>query len=187
MKQPQIAPKILENEVEKVAKTPRVYRKIEEKHAAFAILVNNGVDKVIAAEALGYQGKTAYALQKRIEKKGVRLDVACEKLVRLSHRVIRNCLQGKPWGKIETIKDSTALAAAQVVIDRHQPKNQETSPPPRTFTVVNLDECKPGHPSYKGDLVWPDPVSSVELADGVVDVTPDAGIGPNDKPPEGTR
>ena len=142
MKQPQIAPKTLENEVEKVAKTPRVYRKIEEKHAAFAILVNNGVDKVIAAEALGYQGKTAYALQKRIEKKGVRLDVACEKLVRLSHRVIRNCLQGKPWGKIEVIKDSTALAAAQVVIDRHQPKHQEITSPAYSFTKVDLDQFR---------------------------------------------
>ena len=187
MKQPQLAPKTPGNEVEKVAKIPRIYPKIDEKHAAFAILVNNGVDKVVAAEALGYKGKTAYALQKRIEKKGEKLDVACEKLVRLSHRVIRNCLQGKPWGKIETIKDSTALAAAQVVIDRHQPKNQESTPPPRTFTVVNLDECKPDHPSYKGDLVWPDPVSPVDPADGVVDVTPDVEIGPNDEPPKGDR
>jgi hypothetical protein len=125
---------------ETTIKKPRVYPKIDEKHAAFAILVNNGVDKVVAAEALGYKGKTAYALQKRIEKKGERLDVANERLVRLSHRVIRNCLQGKPWGKIETIKDSTALAAAQVVVDRHQPKKQENSRPPFTFAKVDISQ-----------------------------------------------
>jgi hypothetical protein len=146
-------------------KKPRVYPKIDEKHAAFAILVGNGVDKVVAAEALGYKGKTAYALQKRIEKK-VGLDVTNERLVRLSHRVIRNCLQGKPWGKIEVIKDSTALAAAVIVVDRHQPKNQEISPPPRSYTVVNLDECKPGHPSYCGNLALPGHGSLVEPAGG---------------------
>jgi len=156
-------------EVEKKAKTPRVYPKIDEKHAAFAILVSNGVDKVVAAETLGYKGKTAYALQKRIEKK-VGLDVTNERLVRLSHRVIRNCLQGKPWGKIEVIKDSTALAAAVIVVDRHQPKNQEISPPPHSFTVVNLDECKIGHPSYRGNLALPGHGYPVEPAGG--DPTP---------------
>ena len=173
-------------EVEKKAKTPRVYPKIDEKHAAFAILVSNGVDKVVAAETLGYKGKTAYALQKRIEKK-VGLDVTNERLVRLSHRVIRNCLQGKPWGKIEVIKDSTALAAAVIVVDRHQPKNQEISPPPHSFTVVNLDECKPGHPSYRGNLALPGRGSPVEpTGEDLSAATLDLEIEPDAEPPEGT-
>ena len=114
---------------ETTIKKPRVYPKIDEKHAAFAALVRGGVDKVKAAEVLGYKPNKAYDLARRVEKKGHKLDVANESMVRLSHRVIRNCMQGKPWGKIEVIKDSTALAAAQVVVDRHQPKKQENSPP----------------------------------------------------------
>jgi hypothetical protein len=173
MKQPQIAPRTLGNEVEKVAKNPRVYPKIDEKHAAFAILVSNGVDKVVAAEALGYKGKTAYALQKRIEKKGG-LDVASEKMVRLSHRVIRNCMQGKPWGKIEVIRDSTALAAAQIIVDRHQPKNQEPIPGDISFTKINLDLCRPDYKSPL-ELVGEDPV-----------IIPDKGTAPDEELPKET-
>jgi hypothetical protein len=153
-------------EVEKKAKTPRVYPKIDEKHAAFAVLVKGGVDKVVAAEVLGYRPNKAYDLARRVEKKGHKLDVANERMVRLSHRVIRNCLQGKPWGKIETIKDSTALAAAQIIVDRHQPKKQEPVPGDITFTKICLDSCKPGHPSYRGNLALPGHGSPIELAGG---------------------
>jgi len=174
-------------EVEKKAKTPRVYPKIDEKHAAFAVLVKGGVDKVVAAEVLGYRPNKAYDLARRVEKKGHKLDVANERMVRLSHRVIRNCLQGKPWGKIEVIKDSTALAAAAIVVDRHQPKNQEISPPPHSFTVVNLDECKPGHPSYRGYLALPGHGSPIELAGGdPAPIIVGVNIGLDEEPPEGT-
>ena len=168
-------------------KKPRVYPKIDEKHAAFAVLVKGGVDKVVAAEVLGYRPNKAYDLARRVEKKGHKLDVASESMVRLAHRAVKNCLKGQPWGKIEVIKDSTALAAAQVVVDRHQPKNQEISPPPHSFTVVNLDECKPGHPSYRGNLALPDHDSLVELTVGepMANIT-DSGSAPFDEPPEGT-
>lgn len=121
---------------EKKIKKPRVYPKIDEKHAVFAMLVNSGVDKVKAAEVLGYKPNKAYDLARRVEKKGHKLDVANEAMVRLSHRAIKNCLRGKPWGHIEVIKDSTALAAAQVVVDRHQPKQAES---PSTFSFVKVD------------------------------------------------
>ena len=110
-------------------KKPRVYPKIDEKHAAFAALVKGGVDKVRAAEVSGYKPNKAYDLARRVEKKGHKLDVASQSMVRLAHRAVKNCLKGQPWGKIEVIKDSTALAAAQVVVDLHQPKKQENSPP----------------------------------------------------------
>jgi len=167
-------------------KKTRVYPKIDEKHAAFAVLVKGGVDKVVAAEVLGYRPNKAYDLARRVEKKGHKLDVASESMVRLAHRAVKNCLKGQPWGKIEVIKDSTALAAAQVVVDRHQPKNQEISPPPHSFTVVNLDECKPGHPSYKGNLVPPNHNSLVDSAGGDPAITQGDGSSPFDEPPEGT-
>ena len=173
-------------DVEKKAKTPRVYPKIDEKHAAFAVLVKGGVDKVVAAEVLGYRPNKAYDLARRVEKKGHKLDVANERMVRLSHRVIRNCLQGKPWGKIETIKDSTALAAAQIIVDRHQPKNQEPIPGDISFTKICLDSCKPDHPSYRGNLALPGHGSPIELAGEDPAIIPDIGITPDEEPPEGT-
>jgi len=157
-------------EVEKKAKTPRVYPKIDEKHAAFAVLVKGGVDKVVAAEVLGYRPNKAYDLARRVEKKGHKLDVASEKMVRLSHRVIRNCMQGKPWGKIEVIRDSTALAAAQVVVDRHQAKKQENTAPIYSFTKVDLEPLR--NPP-------------VELAGGEpVAIIPGIGTAPDEEPPE---
>jgi hypothetical protein len=125
-------------EVEKKAKNPRVYPKIDEKHAAFAALVRGGVDKVKAAEVLGYKPNKAYDLARRVEKKGHKLDVANEAMVRMSHKVLKHCMKGQTWGDIEIIKDSTALAAAQVVIDRHQPKNQENTPPNFSYTKVDI-------------------------------------------------
>ena len=134
-------------------KKPRVYPKIDEKHAAFAVLVKGGVDKVKAAEVLGYKPNKAYDLARRVEKKGHKLDVASESMVRLAHRAVKNCLKGQPWGKIEVIKDSTALAAAQVVVDRHQPKNQEISPPPRTALPSSISmNVNPAIPATKGIL-----------------------------------
>ena len=125
-----------------IMETPREYRKSTEKLAAFRILVQNGIDKRIAAETLGYKGKTAYALQQKIGKKGKTLDVASERMVNLAHRAVTNCLRGKPWGKISTIKDSTALAAAQVVVDRHQPKNAEPNTATYSFTQINLQSVQ---------------------------------------------
>jgi hypothetical protein len=133
-------------EVEKKAKTTRVYPKIDEKHAAFAALVKGGVDKVKAAEVLGYKPNKAYDLARRVEKKGHKLDVASQSMVRLAHRAVKNCLKGQTWGKIEVIKDSTALAAAQVVVDRHQPKNAEPPTPTCSFISYNLNLVRPGHP-----------------------------------------
>jgi hypothetical protein len=131
---------VLEEKMDETTiKNPRVYPKIDEKHAAFAALVQGGVDKVKAAEVLGYKPNKAYDLARRVEKKGHKLDVASESMVRLAHRAVKNCLKGQPWGKIEAIKDSTALAAAQVIVDRHQPKKQENSPASISYISISLD------------------------------------------------
>ena len=133
-------------------KKTRVYPKIDEKHAVFAVLVKGGVDKVVAVEVLGYRPNKAYDLARRVEKKGHKLDVASESMVRLAHRAVKNCLKGQPWGKIEVIKDSTALAAAQVVVDRHQPKNQEISPPRTALPSSISTNVNPAIPATKGIL-----------------------------------
>ena len=124
-------------------KKPRIYSKSMEKLVAFEVLVKGGIEKTKAAEVLGYKSKTAYALQERIEKDGKRLDVASQGMVRLAHRAIKNLLKGQPWGEIETINASAALAAALVVVDRHQPKHQENIPPPLSFTkIIDIEQAR---------------------------------------------
>src|SRR4030067_1572106 len=145
-------------------KKPRVYPKIDEKHAAFAALVRGGVDKVKAAEVLGYKPNKAYDLARRVEKKGHKLDVARESMVRLAHRAVKNCLRGQPWGQIDTIKDSTALAAAKVGGDRAQPKQRESSPLPFSYVHIDLSRYRdlPDGPTG-GDIV---PITPDEKSSG---------------------
>ena len=160
-------PKEIENMDEKVVKDIenetgepiRTYPRVDKRHAAYKILVDSGIDKKEAVLILGYKPKSAYEIEKRLEKKGMRIEVTSQKMIRKSVRNLEKLVDAQPFGTLESVKDSTVLAAIQTILDRSHPKHQENSPPSYNFTVVNLDECKPGHPSYKGDmvLVTPDP------------------------------
>ena len=131
----------------------RAYPRVDKRHAAYKILVDSGIDKKEAALILGYKAKSAYEIEKRLEKKGKRIEVTTQKMVRKSVRNLEKLVDAQPFGTLESVKDSTVLAAIQTILDRSHPKHQENSPPSYNFTVVNLDECKIGHPSYKGDMV----------------------------------
>jgi hypothetical protein len=64
---------------------------------------------------------------------------------------------------VETIKDSTALRAAEAILDRSDPKTQAVAPPSHSYVNINLDIFKPDPPLPK----------TIDLA--------------VDEPPEGTR
>ena len=123
---------------EKKAEKPlRTYPRVDERHAAYKILVENGIDKRQAALILGYKPKSAYEIEKRLEKKGKRIEVTTDRMVRKAVKGLKNCIDGKPWGDIKEIKDSTALAAINTVLDSSHPKQPENSP--SNFTYVSVD------------------------------------------------
>lgn len=110
----------------------------DEKHLAYSILIANGVQKEKAATMLGYSEKTVRSLDRAIIKKSLKLELLSEQRIKKAHRVIDKCLAGKPFGGVETIKDSTALRAAEAILDRSDPKTQAVAPLSHTFVNVDL-------------------------------------------------
>jgi hypothetical protein len=162
--------------VEKKERKPLIYPRVDLRHAAYKKLVENGVDKTIAAEALGYKGKSCYEIEKRLEKKGKRIELTTQKMVRKSVRNLEKLVDAQPFGTLESVKDSTVLAAIQTVLDRSHPKNQEITPPPYSFIKIDLDQ-------YRTDYQPP----AVPAGEALAPVTLDVEIAPDDEPPEGTR
>ena len=148
----------------------RTYPRVDKRHAAYKILVENGIDKKEAALILGYKPKSAYEIEKRLEKKGERIELTTQKMVRKSVRNLEKLVDAKPFGTLETVKDSTVLAAIQVVLDRSHPKHQESSPPTYSFTKIDLDQLRPGY--------QPPAVTSGE---GLAPITLDVKIAPDDE------
>ena len=156
----------------------RAYPRVDKRHAAYKILVDSGIDKKEAAEILGYKPKSAYEIEKRLEKKGKRIEVTTQKMVRKSVRNLEKLVDAQPFGTLQSIKDSTVLAAIQVILDRSHPKREEISLPANNYTVVYPDGYKPDPPnspykSYNLDLIRMDHNSPADPADSAVDVTPE--------------
>src|SRR3990170_2114300 len=57
--------------------------------------------------------------------------------VDLVHAAYKTLVDAKPFGTLENVKDSTVLAAIQVVLDRSHPKKQENSP--SNFAYISVD------------------------------------------------
>jgi hypothetical protein len=147
-------------------KLPRNRPDKDEKHLAYSILIANGVQKEKACSMLGYSEKSVRSIDRALVKKGLKLELLSEQRIKKAHRVIDKCLAGKPFGGVETIKDSTALRAAEAILDRSDPKTQAVAPPSHSYVNINLDIFKPDPPPPK-----------------TIDLEP----GPVDEPPEGTR
>ena len=96
----------------------------------------------MAAEALGYKWKSSYEIEKRLEKKGKRIEVTTQKMIRKSVRNLEKLVDAQLFGTLETVKDRTVLAAIQVVLDRSHPKHQENCPPNLSFTTVDIDSFR---------------------------------------------
>jgi|RifCSP16_2_1023846.scaffolds.fasta_scaffold02078_1 hypothetical protein len=118
----------------------------DEKHLAYSILIANGVQKDKAATMLGYSAKTVRSIDRALVKKGLKLELLSEQRIKKAHRVIDKCLAGKPFGGVETIKDSTALRAAEAILDRSDPKTQAVAPPSHSYVNVDLSIFLPDPP-----------------------------------------
>jgi len=127
-------------------KKPRNRPDKDEKHLAYSVLIANGISREKAATMLGYSPKTARSIDRVLKEKSLKLELLSEQRIKKAHRVIDKCLAGKPFGQVETIKDSTALRAAEAVLDRSDPKTQAVAPPARTFIQTNLNIFLPDPP-----------------------------------------
>ena len=96
--------------------------KLPPKQAALKALINNGMSIKDAAQHLGYTYNSARALisQKKLTKYKFSDDRISQKI---AHRTIAAIAKGVPpaGSTIESIKDSTALTAAQYIHDRLEP------------------------------------------------------------------
>jgi len=141
MKEDQPIPEATESSVD-WRKMPRNRPDKDEKHLAYSILIANGVQKEKAATMLGYSAKTVRSIDRALVKKSLKLVLLSEQRIQKAHRVIDKCLAGKPFGGVEVIKDSTALRAAEVVLDRSDPKGVQASAPAYSFTQIKIEEAR---------------------------------------------
>lgn len=119
-----------------------------QKHLAYAALVEKGMPKSQAAKVLGYSVGSIGALDKASQTKSQKLSLVSDSRIVKAHKVIDRLMAGKAFGDIESVRSSDALRAAEVVLDRAEPKAQDVKPPTFNFTVYNLDLIKPGRASH---------------------------------------
>lgn len=108
---------------------------LPEKQQAFLLLKENGLTNREAGKVLGYTEGTARVVSSKINK----YSLMNKKMVQSAHGAVKNILEGKTWGSIDKIKDSTAMQAAQMVYDRTEPvKKMEVGDTNISFTQINL-------------------------------------------------
>jgi hypothetical protein len=122
-------------------------RETDQKYLAFNLLIEQGISITKAAELMGYSPTYGYNLAKKIRDRGQKLSIVSEQNTRTAHRVVKRLMAAKTWGDMREVKDSTVLRAAEVVLDRAEPKNQDQAPPSISMTQYNLNMVRPGHPS----------------------------------------
>jgi len=113
------------------------YRRSTEKLTAAALLIANGLTPRQAADAVGYRDKNEYNMVGRIKRKGLD-EFLTKKRVKTAVYAIDKLMAAEPFGELTAVKDSTVLAAAQSVIDRKYPKQQEIQAQNVSFTSINL-------------------------------------------------
>jgi hypothetical protein len=141
MKEDQPLPEATETSID-WRKMPRNRPDKDEKHLAYSILIANGVQKEKAATMLGYSAKTVRSIDRALVKKSLKLVLLSEQRIQKAHRVIDKCLAGKAFGGVEVIKDSTALRAAECILDRSDPKAAQVSEPVYSFVEINIEEAR---------------------------------------------
>jgi hypothetical protein len=108
------------------------------KHAAYAALLKQGLTKSHAAKALGYSTGSIGMLDNAIERKNLKSSIVSESNVKIAHRAVKLLAQAKTFGCIETVRAADALRAAEVILDRAEPKTSEAPPPVHTYVNVDL-------------------------------------------------
>lgn len=105
------------------------------KHAAFALLVENGADVRTAAETLGYSTASAYRLKQKLAVTPNAYEASRDVLLNDSVKLLKKFVQGKPVG-VQIDKEtgkaipgsgvkpkcSTMVRCAEMILDREVPK-----------------------------------------------------------------
>ena len=119
---------------------------LTEKYTAFQLLRSQGFTVQKAAATLGYaestgryiEGKLAEFARKKTES-GAPVGFLTEKRINRAAVVVDKLMRGVTFGEIKEIKDSTALRAAETVLDRSHPKRSDSeSGPSLSFVTINI-------------------------------------------------
>jgi hypothetical protein len=108
---------------------------IPHKQRALGLLVDDGLSVPEAAKTLGYNTNYAYQVAHNLKKYGL----STKKKVQSASQVIQNCMDGKAWGDVKDVKDSTALAAAKMVYDVVQPATKQAVSVNVNISPIPLD------------------------------------------------
>lgn len=96
----------------------KIEGKLTTKQIAYMSLRKEGIEQCKAAELSGITRGYSTHLERKFNKK---FDLTDNKIVSKAHKAVKNLLEGKGVGTVEKVKDSTVLAAANMVYDRFQP------------------------------------------------------------------
>lgn len=138
--------KTAEIQLESQGDVRRTYRNTDSKYLAYQLLREHGMTAEKAAQMLGYKPKTGYHIERKIRERGQKLTLLSESRIRKAHRVVDKLMSGKTFGEIEVVRASDSLRAAEIVLDRSDPKAQDVKSPIYTFTQINVNLARPGHP-----------------------------------------
>ncbi|HHT9135171.1 MAG TPA: hypothetical protein ACFYD2_09730, partial [Candidatus Avalokitesvara rifleensis] len=98
-------------------KTPKKTPKLSEKQIGYLALRKQGMSIAEASRTVGYNENYGYELEKKLKSYDLTDDFWLSK----ASKVLKNVMDGKPFGEIKDIKASTAVEAAKMIFDRHQP------------------------------------------------------------------
>lgn len=151
--------------------------KLTANQIAFAALKEQGVTSTEAAKMIGITTTYAHQLNRRLAD---RFSLTDTKLLKDAHRAVKKLIRGEPFGTIEKVKDSTSLAAAQMVYDRAQPVIRQNLNINADVQLVKVDLS-----AYQGsdnaDVIDITGVSTIDAPDetGVNELTEGAQKEPN--------
>lgn len=130
-------------------------KQLNPKHAAYMAMINNGLTHAEACKELGYNTTYMYQVRKRngLTKYDLR------NLEGKAFRTVRKLVEGEPVGKIQQVKDSTALAAAAMIMDRSQPKQSDTPTAVTNFIQVNLSVS----PNAEQSAIYNDAIDAIPV------------------------
>ena len=98
--------------------------KLLPKAKAYQALKSEGLNNKEICEILGTTELYGYKLASQVNKSVAisgKYSLSSDKMQKKAHKAIDKLMQGKPFGTIDKVKDSTALAAASMVYDRTDP------------------------------------------------------------------
>lgn len=107
---------------------------------AIAALAASGVQNSAIAKHLKISDGYVRQVKQKVSRK---YDLTASSMVRSAHSAVKSLVKGEAFGTIEKVKDSTALAAAQMIYDRYQPvRGRETEGGPAAsfidFSTINI-------------------------------------------------